>query len=321
MMGELPDYHFFQVAKCIRKGTLVPFLGSGVNLCDRGERDQFEARHVLPNGAELAGYLAREWDYPADELVELSRVSQYVAVMAGEQELYTTLHELFDVDYNPTLLHHFLAAVPATLRDQGCPQHQLIVTTNYDDALERALREANEEFDVVSYISDGPNRGKCRHTLPDGSSRIVERPNEYGDVSTDKRTVIVKIHGAVDRAEQDLDSYVITEDHYIDYLTNSDIAGLFPVHVAAKLNQPSTHFLFLGYGLRDWNLRVFLRRIWNTDERRDNRSWAVQYPVNDIDEHAWQQRGKVEILPVPLRDYLARLQAALSEPPHPNVSP
>ena len=32
----------------------------------------------------------------------------------------------------------------------------------------------------------------------------------------------MKIHGAVDRAEPDRDSYVITEDHYIDYLTKTE---------------------------------------------------------------------------------------------------
>jgi hypothetical protein len=32
------------------------------------------------------------------------------------------------------------------------------------------------------------------------------------------RPVILKIHGAVDRVELERDSYVITEDHYIDEL-------------------------------------------------------------------------------------------------------
>ena len=36
--------------------------------------------------------------------------------------------------------------------------------------------------------------------------------------------MILKIHGAVDRTDSDRDSYVITEDHYIDYLTRTDIS-------------------------------------------------------------------------------------------------
>ena len=40
--------------------------------------------------------------------------------------------------------------------------------------------------------------------------------------------MILKIHGAVDRVDAERDSYVITEDHYIDYLTRTDISNLMP---------------------------------------------------------------------------------------------
>ena len=81
------------------------------------------------------------------------------------------------------------------------------------------------------------------------------------DLSLDDRSVILKIHGAVDRSSPDGedDSFVITEDHYIDYLTRTDLANLVPITLAAKLRR--SHFLFLGYSLRDWNLRVILHRI------------------------------------------------------------
>ena len=37
--------------------------------------------------------------------------------------------------------------------------------------------------------------------------------------------MILKIHGAVDRDEPKEDSFVITEDNYIDYLTATDVAS------------------------------------------------------------------------------------------------
>ena len=52
---------------------------------------------------------------------------------------------------------------------------------------------------------------------------------------------------------------MITEDHYIDYLTRTDLVESHARDVTAKLRK--SHFLFLGYGLRDWNLRVILHRI------------------------------------------------------------
>ncbi len=56
---------------------------------------------------------------------------------------------------------------PAILRDRGAP-HQLIVTTSFDETLERAFGEVGEEFDVVV-----PPRGRPppRQVPPRGSGR------------------------------------------------------------------------------------------------------------------------------------------------------
>ena len=260
-------------------------------------------------------------DYPEGPGADLSRISQYITVKAGEGELRTKLHDMFNVDYTPTLLHRFLASVPAMLRGEiqnpDDRHYQLIVTTNYDDALEQAFRAVHEEFDLVYYVSEGNDRGKCRHIAPDGSMRVIDLPNQDA-VSPKTRTVIAKIHGAVDRNDGTHDSYVITEDHYIDYLTNSDITGLFPIEIAAKLMDPSTHFLFLGYALRDWNLRVILRRIWGSQEFK-NKSWAVQHPVDEVEAASWQQRGEVELFDLPLHEYINNLHDALVTQPNEGI--
>lgn len=313
-MAEIPRNHFQLVAKFLRKGTVVPFLGAGVNLCDRAPGSTFALGRFLPSGRELADNLAREFFYPADDVQELLRVSQYVAVKAGEASLYDHLHTVFDHDYEPTSLHHFLARIPAVLRRQGQARYQVILTTNYDDALERAFRAAGEPFDIVFYVTEGEHRGRCRHVAPDGTSTVIDRPNEYTLVSPEERTVIVKIHGAIDRRDAGEDSYMITEDDYIDFLTTgTEIADLLPTEVAAKLNG-KTHFLFLGYGLRDWNLRVILRRIWGQQALKEI-SWAVLDRIDDIDRQWWQRWGPMEILEVPLGEYVPRLEEVLAEVP------
>ena len=157
----------------------------------------------------------------------------------------------------------------------------LVVTTNYDDVLEQAFRAAGEPFDMVSYIADGEHQGKFRHTPPGSADPVVvENPNDYKGLLMDALdnpgtdwNIILKIHGAVDRIDKDRDSYVITEDHYIDYLTRTDVTNLLPVPIPAKLKE--SHFLFLGYSLSDWNLRVILRRIWR-NQKLSSKSWAVE---------------------------------------------
>jgi hypothetical protein len=239
-------------------------------------------------------------------------VSQYVALKQGSGPLYAELRELFDGDYPPTALHRFLARVPDVLRQKGyAPRYPVIVTTNYDDLMERALQEAGEPFDVVSYIADGPQRGKFLHRPPVGEARLIERPNEYRGLSLDERPVILKIHGAVDRATAEWDSFVITEDHYIDYLTRTDISNLVPVTLVAKLKR--SHFLFLGYSLRDWNLRVILHRIWG-EQKLNWRSWAIQLYPDPFEEEFWTKRG-VDILNVRLEDYVAALREGIEALP------
>src|SRR6266849_5540375 len=93
-----------------------------------------------------------------------------------------------------------------------------------------------------------------------------------------ERPVILKIHGAVDMQSADLDSYVITEDDYIEYLAQPELQSFLPVSVHERLK--SSHILFMGYALRDWNLRVVLRRIWDT-RKLTWKSWAVQLKPND----------------------------------------
>ena len=109
--------------------------------------------------------------------------------------------------------------------------------------------------------------------------------------------MILKIHGAIDRLHPERDSYVITEDNYIDYLTRTDVSTLMPVTLGAKLRH--SHFLFLGYSMRDWNLRVMPHRIW-AEQSRSYKSWAIQLDPNPIDEEFWHRRG-VDVLDTPWR--------------------
>ena len=311
-MPGIPDTHYHMLVNAIIAGRVVPFLGAGVNQCGRPTDAAWSLGQYLPNGRELAGYLANCFGYPQTELLDLVRVSQYVAVMTGSGPLYEELHKLFDADYPPTLLHQFLATLPILLRQKGYPpRDKLIVTTNYDDVLERAFQAAGEPFDLVSYIAEGEDRGKFIHKSPDGESKLIDKPNEYLGLSLDQHTVILKIHGAVDRLSLERDSYVITEDHYIDYLTRTNLANLVPVTIAAKLRK--SHFLFLGYSLRDWNLRVILHRIWG-EQKLTYKSWAIQLNPYPLDQEFWRKRD-VDILDVRLEDYVAALMERLNALP------
>src|SRR6266542_291106 len=252
------DLHCELVAREMRAGRVIPFLGAGANLCGRPEEHVWNPLRFdwLPSGKELAKYLAEV----------------------------------------PTILRRHLDP----------PPYQLIVTTNYDDVLERAFRQVDEPFDLVSYDAEGEYRGKFVHHPHEGETTTILDPNRYSELAVGKRTVILKIHGAVNRKDESRDSFVITEDHYIDYLARTDVSKLFPVTLVDKLRR--SHCQFLGYGLQDWNLRVILNRIWGEEKLRST-SWAIQLNPDRLDQLLWSNRD-VTILNVPLEDYIVKLRAA-----------
>jgi SIR2-like domain len=306
------DQHYSLVAEALGDGEVVPFLGAGANLCDRPDAASWELGHFAPSGFELATTLAERIRYP-DPNLDLLRVSQYVDAMLGETRLYRFLHAVFDADYPPTSLHRFIARLPALLRERERPQ-PLFLTTNYDDLVERALAAAGEPFDVVWYEAKrGPSQGRFLHRLPGGDVVPIVRPNKYTGLAPAERPVILKLHGAIDRSNSDGDSYVITEDSYIDYMVGGDVGAQIPTSVRARM--ADSHFLFLGYSMRDWNLRVILKRIWGEDQV-DLKSWAVQRAPTDIgarkvEEALWRDRGDIDLLYVPLKTYIARLKREL----------
>ena len=77
--------------------------------------------------------------------------------------------------------------------------------------------------------------------------------------------MIVKLHGGTTEPthfDDDLaENYVVTEDDYIAFLAQKPINEIVPAQILSKIRASS--FLFLGYPLRDWHVRVFLQRVWD----------------------------------------------------------
>jgi hypothetical protein len=308
-----------EVQKAIIDGSIVVFLGPGANSSDRLERCDDVAGGELLDDEELAAYLKKKLGIPGGQSL-LPTVSQYVAVAEGQGNLYSFLRTTLASTADPSSVHQFLSRLPRTLAQAGYPeQHQLIVTTNYDNALEQAFIREEEPFDLAVYMaSDG---GKFVHFPFEGDPVPIEvgTANSYkafpidqlsGEVS---RNVIVKIHGAVDGQRGPYawqDNYVITEDDYIAYLSQTSIESIVPPQIRNKLKY--SHFLFLGYAMRDWSLRVFLHRMFGKAPL--NASWAVQRDPDPVDAKFWRRIG-VDFCGMSLSDYVSELERQLRLPP------
>lgn len=302
--------HCEMVVYRLRRGSVVPFLGAGANLCGRPTGVSWFDDGYLPSGDELARYLAdKPYGYPAEfggpgiesrKPLDLPRISQWIE-LKDERALVEELHDVFTRPYKPTALHDLLAELPRRLG-----HGQLILTTNYDDALEQAFAARGEPVDVVMYERRGDEQQFVR--LRDGSRELIDQPRTYRDFDFTRRSVILKIHGAVDRSDLELDTFVVTEDDYIDYLAGEEaILDLIPARLVAEIAK--SNLLFLGYALRDWNLRIVLRQIWRQQPFKTG-SWAVQLHPGEMDRKFWE-RYRIDMLDAALEDWVAEMRKRL----------
>jgi hypothetical protein len=299
-------------------GTLVPILGSGVNAGGRLE-PWAKGSGSLPNARELAGALAERFEIE-EERFDLAETAQSVYVKDGDAKLYKTLKQfLAPEECEPGAVHRFLAELPKLLEEQAYPtshRHQMIVTTNYDAALERAFKACNEPYDVAMYMATGHN---FLHIPWEGEPTPVMIAQDYkgfpffynrdtGDLELE-RTLIVKTYGDVDWDEGRgwSKNYVITEDHYIDYLSSHQAEVLVPRQILNKLRD--SQCLFLGYPMHAWSLRVFLAKVWD-DVHIQKPSFAVEREIDDVEQRLWEELD-VELIISDVDAYVSALKERL----------
>ncbi|MBO3749697.1 SIR2 family protein [Streptosporangiaceae bacterium NEAU-GS5] len=264
-MQEMSDADWKRLARQLRKGDCTPFLGAGA--CGSS----------IPLGAELSERLAKEWSYPFSDRHNLTRVAQYGVMRERDP---TSVKEMIgehigggvtpDFD-DPLEPHGMLADFPLPV----------YLTTNYDDFIARSLRRVNKSPTVVTCPWNDLT------VAPNAPQRLIRNP-------TVQRPLVYHLHGNL----QDHRSMAVTEDDYLEFLTNLMIDRalarqrmLPPPVLAAMTLHP---LLFIGYSLQDWTFRVLfkglLRAVPGINQRR---SVSVQLAPDanghDVDQEKVQQ--------------------------------
>lgn len=295
------------IARALCDGNVIPFLGAGASMLSRPQGEPFDPRtsRGLPTGAELARVLAEDASYPGGEdLGDLAKVSSYFADISGRRPLRQLLRLCLDRPYDPGPLHRMLATTNACMT---------IVVTNYDRLVEQAFDEAGKPYDLVVYPADVKDFVGVLHWEHGRDEPRRVASNELV-IDLKNTNVIFKMHGTICPANPKYDHFVITEEDYIEFLSrmtsNNAIPSLFSTHFRDK------SFLFLGYSLRDWNLRVLLKNLGKSwGQRADDpdapRSWAIQLDPSDLERRLWEKRG-VTIFPGNLDSFVDELRRRIT---------
>ena len=348
--------HLNQVTRAITRGTLVPFLGPGINLCDRPKNQKKQAPELWdasgdysPTRSELAIYLEKElfggksltgvqcplWESEKENLPEgcpirnhtlltrllFQHVSQFgESSDENEKKRYVekALNKISTNRYTPNQFHNFFAQLPRTLNQKGYQTPKLIVTANFDSTLERAFKSNHQEFDLIYYVGTTKKfihrllRKSNRGQILNEGEHFIDVPNNYDALDPDKYPVILKLYGPVGGTDDLGENFVITEDHFIDYLAQSNISQLLPASILNLLH--NDNILFLGYGLSHWDERVVLHRIWPKDKDPIGKQdcWAIQAEQKSLDRELWKQ-AKVEPIWTSLEYYITELKRQVED--------
>jgi len=289
---------FATIRQMLLAGRAIPFLGSGASLpSDHDEVAPLELASLRPPSAgQLTRYLACVGDIAPDDATDLPRTAQHYDTLLGVGSLREQLHQVFNQPFAPGRLHRFLASIPAL---------PLIVTTNYDDLIERAFRDASRPYHLVTYNNDTEMVRIWWH----GAADPEEQLPKHCDIAVGRgaTTVIYKLHGTVDQSAVYRDNYVITEEDYVEFLSSLSVNQVIPVSLAEVFK--TSHFLFLGYSLRDWNIRVILHEIWK-EWRWQFQSWAIQKSASDLDRTYWE-RKRLSIFTMAINEFLDGLDGSI----------
>jgi hypothetical protein len=255
------------------EGTLIPFLGAGAS--------SFAGVAHPPSGRALLEVLAKKCGIRQQcehgcggtalycnencrrPRYDLARIASYYQLV--KESRLTLDVELTDwigrAEFRPNGLHRLLARVARL-------QPLLIVTTNYDDLLERAFDELAAEqpelgpipyeviataADLLAYRDTAAGDGGLGESILDDQAtapmsghggvlyrRIGGQPGRTDDdafkevypaglaFDLTRRSVIYKVHGSVPRGANWDGGYLIAEEDYVRFLGKMDREDIYP---------------------------------------------------------------------------------------------
>lgn len=251
-----------KIVQSINDGKCILFLGAMASAATPPKRSRFVYTDHPPSGKKLSETLATQFKYPDVDRNNLQRVSLFVQTLPAERRsglIDAIRSQISGSKFNPSPALYMLAALP----------FRFIITTNYDHLFEKALRSVKSREgvpkDPIIRIYDPKRTGPPDHVT-------LDPPED--------KPVVLKLHGDIDRPE----SIVVTEEDYITFIYKMGSPHQHPIHQNIRSRMMEWPVLFIGYSLRDYNLRLLFRTLrWNVDEAIYPLSFSVDpFPDNLI---------------------------------------
>jgi hypothetical protein len=327
---------FEDIADQLMAGVIIPFLGAGASAYDDAIPTDQRPKTAFALAEEIAGRAKITHIHCESchhDSVDLAQLASYYKNCKATRTLLDRLlkRELGKPTLQPTQLHRLLAKIAAK-------KPMLVITTNYDNLMERAFDEYNAandhaiKYDVVATSADtlyyddeqedGPEfRGAVQLRKGGaGPFELCDPENVAPDLST--TSLIYKMHGSVGDGESWDGGFLITEEDYVRFLGLMGPGGVLPSRITTEIirrqsgaggrREPAHSLLFLGYGMEDWNLRVLLQELRiGTGRAGEEKHYAIMRDPNPIEVALLEKRG-ITAYDWDLKDFVSRIEPKLS---------
>lgn len=301
--------HWDLLIERIDNHLCVPFLGAGVNasredyeglptceeVCLRfiekllGLKcsDLKELVQVIPSYASLADYK----ELIKIELQNLARVALLFEFHTDSKHLMSLLKKSIpDEKRGPSKLLLTLANLP----------FKLILTTNYDRLMEKALEKKQRTYFRITQSIDGFDEIEKDY--------LTKKLAAFDDI------ILYKIHGSFNgnyltlekSDKQKVSRVIITEEDYIKFLSiiGKEDNGI-PNIIIDKFK--TSTLLFLGYSLADWDFRTLYKGLIEPLDIEDKlKSFAIQKDPSEFWVKFWEKKDVI-IYNIDLNDFAIEL--------------
>jgi hypothetical protein len=254
------------VAEGVRAQECILFLGAGVHASPpAGSVFRYSLELRPPIGSALSRELARECGFaeqlPREDPSNLQRVALAYEIAFSRARLVAAVNDAVHVDKEPSPMLRALAQL----------DFPVVITTNYDQLFEQALRDVGKQPRVAIYTPR------------------LEETTDYRK-PTAQSPIVFKIHGDISRPE----TIVITDEDYIDFvlrMSNKEPYDPLPRRLKVYLTDWTT--LFVGYSMLDYNLRLLFKTLrWKIDNANLPDMYSVDVAPDPLIMDVWQSQRR-----------------------------
>jgi hypothetical protein len=253
------------IAEAVRKQECILFLGAGVHAPPPAGSgyDSSGPYPVLGSdlSVELAELCALSERYPQEDPKNLARVATFFENRLSRHQLVKALAERIQDGRRASPMLRALAEL----------DFPLVITTNQESLYENTLAQIGKTPRLSIYTPSS-------------------RPSDDPKVSTAQSPVIYKLHGDIGHPE----TVVVTDEDLMKFVMRmSENEAFNPAPTGLKYHLKRWTTLFVGYSLRDYNLRLLFTTLrWRIDDANMPDMFSVDLNPDPLVLEVWESKHR-----------------------------